>query len=163
MDLPLLDEIEVVCSQCSFPTVTEYDDEGKVLAFREEDAPKTEDDALAAGWTDSGLGLLCPPCSAKAVEEAKLAEAQGETTGAGGVPKETLRKVESETTYYGMLKSMHPEVSEGTIGVFVEILKLNDSGDLDEISERLPQPVDEAQALEFLEVAETVKKAMVKK
>lgn len=167
-----VEEIEVICSNCAFPTVTEKDDAGKVTGFREEEAPKTEEDALAAGWTDSGLGLLCPPCSVKAGEEAKIAEAQGEVTGVGAVDpavREAMKAVE-KTTYWGMLRELHPDVSLETIKVFSELLMAYDGADKrpsspEEIERYLTYaaPKTEAQALEYLAVAETVKKAMVKR
>lgn len=162
-------EIEVICSVCSFPTVTEEDENGKLLNFREEEAPKTEEEALAAGWTDSGLGLNCPPCSAKAAEEAKLAEEQGEQTGAGPINaelREAMKAVE-KTTYYGMLRELHPTASLETIGLFAGILRACEGSRRPSTPEELEKflaftaPKTEEQALEYLAVAETVKKAMV--
>jgi hypothetical protein len=165
-----LEEIEVVCVNCSFPTVTEYDDSGKVAAFREEEAPKTEEEALAAGWTDCGLGLNCPKCSASAAKEQALADEQGVESGASLNRAKEAREAAEQTTYFGMLRAIHPEVSIETIGMFSELLRAYESGGRgastpEEIEKFVAwmAPKTEKQAAEYLAVAETVKKAMVKR
>jgi hypothetical protein len=170
----LSDEIEVICSNCSFPTMVEYDDGGKVKEFVELEAPKTEEAALEAGWTDSGLGLLCPPCSAKAAADAKLAEAQGEVTAVGGVDPAAREAMKAAKlgTYFGMLKSMHPEISDATLHNFANVLRGFEGGtgldrplNLEELESLTGYygPKDEAQAAEYLVVIETVKRALVKR
>jgi hypothetical protein len=160
-DLLSLDEIEVVCAQCAFPTVTEYDEEGNTTGFREEPGPKSEEEALAQGWLDHGLGFYCPKCSLAYLEERAADEAAGARSGATGDLGELLDEQ--------FLKTMHPTVSDETIAVFVAILRHDRLGKLraklglpglDPVA--APQPRDEQQVLEFLEVSESIKKALAK-
>lgn len=159
MDLPNLDELEVVCAQCSFPTVSEFDEKGNVIGFHEEPGPKTEAQALAEGWLDHGLGLYCPKCSLSYLQESAADEAAGASTGASNDFGEIL---DSQ-----FLKTMHPEVSEETIGIFVQILrrdrlsKLRARAGLPPLEPLPPpEPKTEQQALEFIEVGESIRKAM---
>lgn len=152
--------------------MVEYDDTGKVKEFVELEAPKTEEAALEAGWTDSGFGLLCPQCSQAAAKETALEKELGVESGAKLERKgNEIQQAIQATTYYGMLKALHPEISTDTIAAFSHLLfqndlsKHSDTGGGPPLSERVKAlvPETEEQAREFLIVAETIKKALVKR
>lgn len=164
----MTEEIEVICSQCSFPTVTIMDDSGKtVVEFHEEPGPKTEEEALAGGWTDTGLGLLCPKCTVKYKADAAREQEEGVESGPGTERVPEIRTAVGATTFGGMLRAMHPNVSNLTISLFANLLDQHEMSKSDAVVEyeklRFPEPTTELQAREFLAVAETVKNALVKK
>ena len=146
-----LEELEVVCAQCSFPMVQEKDENGEVTGFRVEPGPMTEEEAVAAGWHDLGVGLYCPKCSVAHLEDlAREREAEaGNYVGAG------LGDMINGQVFRMFL----PNVSSDTIDQFVRMFQSRRVAQLktqlgmqpDPIF--VPNPKDEAQAEEFLEVA----------
>lgn len=155
-------ELVVVCSNCSFPVVKEYDEGGNVIGFREEIAPVDEETALAEGWLDHGLGLFCPKCSMLELERLATERAVGAES--------------SVTADFGMIvdsaviKSLVPSVSEDTLKQFVEMFRcerLNKLRSLTGVGQILklpaPQPKNDDQALEFLAVADALTKARERK
>lgn len=150
MSEPRLDEIEVICASCSFPTVTDYDENGKVIGFREEEAPKTEEEALAEGWLDHGLGLFCPKCSLGLLEDLARDRAEGVETGASNDISEIIDRQ--------WLRAKCPNASNDTVEQFVRMyrsLRLSQFrvlAGLEPLPMYTPVPETDEQAVEFLEV-----------
>lgn len=144
------DELTVVCASCSYPVVRELDEKGEVIAFREEVAPQTEEQAIAEGWLDHGLGLFCPKCSLAELEQQALDQAE---SAESGVNNDISELIDAQ-----VMRSFCPTVSEDTISQFVKLFrserlsKLRVKAGLEPIPIYTPVPKDEAQAEEFLAV-----------
>jgi len=69
-----LDEIEVICAQCSYPIMSATHHDGRVVGFQMVEGPATIEEALSQGWTDTGMGLYCPKCSANRAAETMVEE-----------------------------------------------------------------------------------------
>jgi hypothetical protein len=155
----MLDEIEVICAQCSYPTVAEYDQDGKIISFWEDpEAPKVEEEALAQGWYDFGLGLYCPRCSLSYLEERAREEQEGVVTGSQNDIGEIID--------HEVLRALVPGVSEVVLTLFVRIFrhdrlsKLRVRAGLEPLEPMTaPEPRDEAQALEILQVSRALEAA----
>lgn len=106
-DMEAVQELEVVCAQCGFPVVAVLDDAGRVVDYQELEAPKTEDEAVAAGWLDHGQGLYCPKCS-----EAQL-ELEAEASHQNSDVQEMIDRE--------ALKALTPDVDSETIEGFVRV------------------------------------------
>jgi hypothetical protein len=147
-----LQELEVVCAQCSFPMVQELNEEGETIGFRVESGPSNEEEAVAAGWTDHGLGLYCPKCSVAYLEDlARERAAEAGNYAGGGL---------SDMINGQIFRTFLPDVSSDTIDQFVRmfhsqrIAHLKAAAGLQPDPIYVPRPKDEAQAVEFLKVAE---------
>jgi hypothetical protein len=138
-------EIEVVCAQCSFPTVSEYDDKGTVVGFREEPGPRSEEEALKEGWLDHGMGLYCPKCSLAVLEE--TAAGAGQANGDIG-----------EIVDEAVMKSLVPEASDYSVREFVRmfrserISKFRVLAGLPPINLYMPVPRTEEEAREMVAI-----------
>lgn len=70
-------ELPCQCQRCAFPEVQiSTEKKPKTIAFVTEGVPKDEETALARGWVDSEMGLLCPFCAG--LDKAESAEAAAE-------------------------------------------------------------------------------------
>lgn len=154
-------EIEVICSNCDFPTVVEYDETGKVKSFREEPAPKELEAALKEGWLDHGMGLFCPRCSLTYLEDLAKDKAEGATSGIGGDAFEVFDVM--------ALRSLCPDLSEDTYAQFTKmyrgrrLAKARATLNLPMINIPAPFPKDDAQAQEFMRLVEAIQVAEAKK
>jgi hypothetical protein len=140
-------ELSVVCANCSYPVVREYDDQGNVKGFREEVAPQNEEQALAEGWLDHGLGLYCPTCSLAVLEEQARDREAGAESGVNGDIGEIIDAQ--------VLRSFVPGISEATVQEFVRMFRSERLSKLRAMAGLEPLPIyrpvakDEAQAEEF--------------
>lgn len=160
---------EVVCCNCSFPTIAEYGDINEfghlpLKGFRvEEGAPRTLEDALKEGWTDHGLGLYCPKCSLSYLEDLAREQEQGVEVVVAG----DLLEVVDAQILRGLV-STGVQVSDDTIDQFVKMYssqRLNRfrvSMGLEPISLYQPTPKDEAQAEEFVTLGDAIRRASTK-
>jgi hypothetical protein len=151
---PFVEEIEIICANCSFPTVTEYDDQGRVKSFQELVGPKTYEEATAAGWLDHGLGLYCPQCSLRYLEDKERTE----DDQAGAVFD--FSSVVDQT----ILKALAPDISDQTIDIFIKVFKFDrlskvrvraGLGPLEPLG--IPVPENEHQAAEIIKLSELLK------
>lgn len=147
-----LQELEVVCAQCSFPMVQELDEEGEVAGFHIEPGPASEEEAVAAGWTNHEMGLYCPKCSVAYLEElAREREAEAGNYAGGGL---------SDMINGQIFRTFLPDVSRDTIDQFVRmfhsqrIAQLKAAAGMQPDPIYVPHPKNEVQAKEFLKVAE---------
>lgn len=81
------EEDPIVCAQCAFPMITIESETGKSKGIAYADGPVSEEGALAIGWTESELGLICPICTGYAALGVAQAEAEGafSSVGTGGM------------------------------------------------------------------------------
>lgn len=149
-----LDEIEVICTNCSFPTVTEYDEKGKVTSFREEEAPVSEEQALAEGWNDHGLGLYCPNCSLAYLEELHRDQEAGVAVG----PSQDTGEILDEAFIRGLVPDALESVVMGYVRIFRadRLNKFRVKAGLPPIQVPAPVPADDAEARDWVRISEAL-------
>lgn len=150
-------ELLVVCANCSYPVVREFDAKGDVTGFREEIGPATEEQAVAEGWLDHGMGLYCPKCSLTILEDqAKDNAAQAET----GTAADFGEIIDTQ-----VLRTFCPTASDDTIAQFVKLFrterlnKFRVLAGLQSIPVFTPTPKDEDQVKEFTAVLKALEGA----
>lgn len=156
----MIEELEVVCSNCSFPTVDEFNEDGTFKGFRIEPCTNDLEAALAEGWLDHGMGLVCPKCSLSYLADLERDREAGATNHVGGDGQEIVDAM--------VLRGLAPEVSEETIELFVQIFRTDRLNKLRALAgypsiTRTPVPKDEAQALEVIRLGDILKASKEKK
>ena len=141
-------ELAVVCPNCSYPVVKDYDEQGKMIGFREESGPLDEDQALEEGWLDHGLGLYCPKCSLLELERMAKEKAEGAESLVSGDMGEVVDA--------SIIQGLVPSVSEGTLVQVVRMFRAERLNRFRVLAGmemiKIPEPVPEndTQAQEFL-------------
>jgi hypothetical protein len=154
------DELAVVCANCSYPVVKEFDDAGRAIGFREELGPKDEEQAQAEGWLDHGLGIFCPKCSLSLLEEQERDKAAGAQSGVLGDIGEMIDEQ--------VMRSLCPGAGPDTIAQFVRMFrserlsKFRVLAGLEPIAIFSPSPQSDAQAQEFLDLTRALEVAKEK-
>jgi hypothetical protein len=146
--------LEFVCVECSFPVVAQHDETGRLIGYKQEATPTTEEEALNAGWTDHGMGMVCPSCSLSHLEDLVRQE-----------DTETAALDFDEFLDAQVMRALAPAVGDATIQEFVKVFKterlnkLRIKMGLEGIPGYIPVPKDEEQAKEFLALTAALENA----
>lgn len=140
-----LSELEIVCANCSYPAVTTYDEEGKLLSYEEAPgAPKTEEEAAKMGWYDHGVGLYCPKCSLQALQDSD--ESSVGFDAAEVIDRQVLKS---------FVADLDPRVEEAFVNIFRydRLRKLREKLGLPKLDPMTPPAVeDDIMAEQFIAI-----------